>query len=79
MNYSKNKTGKSEIPVQKIKCRCGCGKYLRPNLVREQMPDEKAVFGTREGKVLKIAGYGYGNNNKFDSLRCGFRWAVKNA
>lgn len=64
---------------KKIKCRCGCGKFLIPNLEREKVPDAKSIFGFRYGKVIRINGYGYSNNGKFNSLRCGFRWATRNA
>src|SRR5438094_276656 len=68
----------SNIIPKKIKCLCGCGQYLRPNFIREQVKSDTSVFRVSDGKVIGISGYGYMNNNKFNTLRCGFRWAVRN-
>lgn len=76
MKIAKNDTSRSEIPTRKIRCRCGCGRYLTPNFEREILHDRASVFGTRYGKVIRITGYGYMNNNIFQTLRCGFNWAV---
>ena len=65
-----------EMQVKVIKCPY-CGKNLRPNYIREMIPDTRINSGwMREGKkILSISGYGYLNNNIFCTLRCGFYWA----
>lgn len=66
------------ITPEKILCRCGCGKYLTPNLEREMVPSKITNMMLPKGTVTKINGYGYMNNGYFQTLRCGFRWALHN-
>jgi hypothetical protein len=70
----------NNIKPIKILCRCGCGKYLRPNYERERIPNPHPLLKGhfKDGKAIKIIGYGYMNNGFFNSLTCGFRWAIRN-
>lgn len=57
---------------------CGCGDLVKPNYIRKQLPHDKFTNWTKDGNIIGIEGYGYNNNGVFNTLRCGFRWAVNN-
>lgn len=67
----------TDIIPKRFKCKCGCGKFVRPNYIREVVPNEKIKGWTKDGKIIGIEGYGYLNNGIFNTLRCGFRWATQ--
>ncbi len=62
---------------QKIICKCGCGQLVKPNYIREQVPNKRLGMLIVDGKIIGIRGYGYNDNGMFNTLRCGFRWAVR--
>lgn len=66
---------KKITPERKI-CLCGCGKIVTPNYRRRVIQNPRFPGLLKEGEILSIEGYGYNDNGYFDTLRCGFRWAV---
>jgi len=67
------------IKAKKVKCLCGCGKYVKPNYIRSRKPNDKIkVEGwDKAGEIIGVAGYGYLDNGVFNTLRCGFEWAIR--
>lgn len=65
------------ITPEKRLCRCGCGKTLTPNYVRKVIQNPRCPRLSKDGDILRISGYGYSDNGHFQTLRCGFRYAVK--
>lgn len=70
----------SENIIPKIyNCACGCGRKMTPNYLREKIADTRfpGYLGERDGKPIKILGYGYHSNNVFLTLSCALRWALR--
>lgn len=65
-----------DIQAKKIKCFCGCGNNLKPNYIRDRVKSANLHGWMVDGKIIGISGYGYLDNGFFNTLRCGFNYAV---